>query len=350
MQQLIRIAEVFAPFHEEILARCGISSAKRLGKEYWLFSSETPLDFSARAEGLFVRWQMSVDHAWPCVPEKTDDFIAKATRALVQKFATTPLQQIMFGPLVAGSPHPLYKKLASQLQQNLRREFCLPLAQGDPEEQDPEGLTLFGLIGKEGLFCTVASPRSCRGFYAGGSKFISHNAAHSISRAGAKVAEALHFLRLFLPPWPELSRWLELGASPGGMTAELLERGFWVTAVDRAPLDPRVASHPRLEFFAENAATFLPPRGHSYDALLCDMNGDAEESLAIVLQKKSSLRAGALVVFTLKTHKAASLEELLALSQRVLAQARRGGLELVTHTHLTYNRNEFTLFWQVPTC
>lgn len=348
MQQLIRIAEVFAPFHEEILARRGITYAKRLGTEYWLFSSEKPLDFSDAAEGLFVRWQMQVDHAWPCVPEKTADFLEKATRALVQKFATVPLQQVMVSPLVAGSPHPVYKKLASQLQQNLRQEFCPPKARHDPEEQDPAGLTLFALLGKEGLFCTVASPQSCRGFYAGGSKFISHNAPHSISRAGAKVAEALHFLRLFRPALPEQTLWLELGASPGGMTAELLERGFAVTAVDRAPLDPRVASHPRLEFFADNAATFMPPRDCLHDALLCDMNGDAEDSLAIVLHKRSVLRAGALVIFTLKTHKAADLEEILALHQRVREQARRGGLLFVAQTHLTYNRNEFTLFWQVP--
>jgi 23S rRNA C2498 (ribose-2'-O)-methylase RlmM len=132
------------------------------------------------------------------------------------------------------------------------------------------------------------------------------------------------------------------------MTAELLERGFSVTAVDRAPLDPRVASHPRLEFFADNAATFLPPRAMQYDALLCDMNGSAEESLAIVLSKRAVLRSGALVVFTLKTHKAAGMEEILALHHRVLAQARRGGLELLAQTHLTYNRHEFTLFWRVP--
>jgi hypothetical protein len=348
MQQLIRISEVFAPIHEEILAQLGIVSAKRLGTEYWLLTREAPLNLAEEDAGLFVRWQMTVDHAWPCVPEKTTDFLEKASLALVRKFATAPLQQVMVSPLVAGSPHPVYKKLASQLQQNLRQEFCPPRARFDPEEQDPEALTLFGLLGKEGLFCALATPQSCRGFYAGGSKYISHNAPHSISRAGAKVAEALHFLRLFHPPLPETTRWLELGASPGGMTAELLERGYAVTAVDRAPLDARVASHPRLDFYAENAATFLPPRGSLYDALLCDLNGSAEESLAIVLSKRTVLRAGALVVFTLKTHKAAGMEEILALHRRVLDQARRGGLSLLAQTHLTYNRHEFTMFWQVP--
>lgn len=348
MQQLIRISEGFAPLHEEILARLGITAAKRLGLEYWLFSSQTPLDLATADAGLFVRWQMNIDHAWPCVPEKTTDFLDKAVTALVRKFATVPLQQIMVSPLLAGSPHPVYKKMASHLQQRLRQEFCPPRAGADPEEQDPEGLTLFVLLGKEGLFGAVASPRSCRGFYAGGSKYISHKAAHSISRAGAKVAEALHFLRLFGPALPETTHWLELGASPGGMTAELLERGFFVTAVDRAPLDARIASHPRLTFAAENAMTFQPPRGVLYDALLCDMNGSAEDALAVVLGKIRFLRPGALVIFTLKTHKAAGVEEILALHHRVREQARRGGLSWLAQTHLTYNRHEFTLFWSAP--
>lgn len=347
MQQLIRISEVFAPMHEEILARMGISQAKRLGLEYWLFSADELIDVDVIPEGMWVRWRMRIDHAWPCVPEKTLDFLDKATTALVRKFATRPLQQIMVSVLVAGSPHALYKTMAAQLQQRLRAEFSPPGARREPEEQDPAGLTMFVLLGKEGLFATAATPQECRGFYSGGSKFISHKAAHSISRAGAKVAEALHVLRLYRSPLPEGAHWLELGASPGGMTAELLERGFYVTAVDRAPMDPRIAEHPRLEFHAENALTFEPARGENYDALLCDMNGSAEEALAMVLGKISYLRRGALVIFTMKAHKAATVEDILHLYQRVLAQAMRGGLQLLARLHLTYNRHEFTLCWEL---
>jgi hypothetical protein len=348
MQRLIRISEVFAPLHEEILSRCGIRSAKRLGREYWLFSCDEAWDAAQHEASLWLRWNMRLDHAWPCVPEKTEDFIEKSAMALMRKFATAPLQQVMVGPLLSGSPHPLYKKMAAQLQQRLRMEFPLPCRDRDPELQDPQGLTMFVLLGKEGLFASVSTPRECGGFYAGGSKHISHRAAHSISRAGAKVAEALHFLRLHRPPLAESSQWLELGASPGGMTAELLERGFEVTAVDRAPMDARVASHPRLQSFAENARTFQPPRGTLYDALLCDMNGSAEESLEVVISKISCLRSGAIVVFTMKTHRAADLSEILALHQRVLTKAEIGGLVFLAQTHLTYNRNEFTLFWKLP--
>jgi hypothetical protein len=78
------------------------------------------------------------------------------------------------------------------------------------------------------------------------------------------------------------------------------------------------------------------------------MNGSAEESLAVVLSQVPFLRSGAVVVFTMKTHRAANIDEIVALHQRVIEQAQKGGLCLLAQTHLTYNRYEFTLFWQVP--
>ena len=78
---------------------------------------------------------------------------------------------------------------------------------------------LFCLVGKEGLFCGLQSPAASNGFYPGGTKFIRQNTPDTISRAGAKIAEALHYLQLKKTPPPAGSQWLELGASPGGMTA-----------------------------------------------------------------------------------------------------------------------------------
>jgi hypothetical protein len=113
-------------------------------------------------------------------------------------------------------------------------------------------------------------------------------------------------------------------------------------------MDSRLLSHPRLHCVAENAQTFQPPHGVRYDALLCDMNGSAVEALAMVLEKVMHLRSGALVIFTMKAHRAATIDDILALHQSVQEQARRGGLLPVAQRHLTYNRHEFTLFWRVP--
>lgn len=348
MQQLIRISEVFAPLHGEILERLGIMRAKRLGNEYFLFDQEETVPTFDDPCSLFVRWRMPIQHGWPCCPEKMEDFVEKSCHTLWQKFAPGEPQNMHFSSFLPGSPQPYYKRLATQLRSRCLQIFPPLTATKDPEAQNPNDLTLFGFVGKEGLYAGLSTPRACGGFYAGGSKFIRQQSEHSISRAGAKIAEALHFIKLHHSALPEQASWLELGASPGGMTAELLQRGYSVTAVDRAPLDPRIAGHPRLHFYAENAATFLAPHGHAYDALLCDLNGDAEESLRIACRQIPALHSGALVVFTLKNHKAATLEERLQLHQSILAQARRASLQLIAQTHLTYNRNEFTLFWKTP--
>ncbi|MEZ5431137.1 MAG: hypothetical protein R3F31_08160 [Verrucomicrobiales bacterium] len=89
----------------------------------------------------------------------------------------------------------------------------------------------------------------------------------------AKLAEALHYLKLHRSSLPTGSHWLELGACPGGMTSELLARDYHVTAIDRAPLDPRVAQQNGLVFVNADVSTFVPLGSVTYEAMLCDMNG-----------------------------------------------------------------------------
>ena len=70
---------------------------------------------------------------------------------------------------------------------------------------------------------------------------------------------------------PEKSHWLDLGASPGGMTSELLARGHRVTAVDRAPLDARLRHANGLIFAQEDVAAFRPRTDMVFDAIVCDL-------------------------------------------------------------------------------
>jgi 23S rRNA C2498 (ribose-2'-O)-methylase RlmM len=193
----------------------------------------------------------------------------------------------------------------------------------------------------------MQSPRNANGFYPGGTKYISQHTPNTISRAGAKVAEALHYLLMYLPELPAESHWLELGASPGGMTSELLARDYRVTAVDRAPLDKRLDRHRGLTFLCADAATFLPPPGTRYDALLSDLNGDARESMRLVIRAAKHLNPGGLVIFTLKTPGAETVSETITLFESVVDTAAAAGLTLLARTHLTYNRQEFTLFFQI---
>ena len=167
-----------------------------------------------------------------------------------------------------------------------------------------------------------------------------------ISRAGAKIAEALHYLRLYREPPAAGSHWLELGACPGGMTSELLERGYMVTAVDRAPLDSRLRNRENLKFLKSDVTEYEPDPGVRFDALLCDMNGETSLALGQVARMARNLSPKALVVFTLKTAGIASYREFVGHFRSAIAQAEAGRLRLITSTHLTSNRHEFTLFFE----
>ncbi len=346
---LIRIPEIFTDVLPYILDQLGSPSGTKLGHEYHLIRPSDPTGLRRIEAAMFIRWNMPVHHSWPCRPRDLPGFVEKAAQAVARKFAAARPQMLLVGLLDPSSADSYYRKLASNLRGRALQLFPPPLLpRPEVDAQDPHAATLFCLLGSEGLFCGLQSPNLANGFYPGGTRFISQNSPETISRAGAKLAEALHYLRLHRPQPPPPAHWLELGASPGGMTSELLARGYRVTAVDRAPLHPRLAASPNLTYVCGDAATFRPPVGIRYDAILSDMNGPASDSMAAVLRLSKHLMPGALVIFTLKTAGTSGHEDILRLSAAVTARAAKDGLRRLAQTHLTYNRHEFTLFFEAP--
>lgn len=342
---LVRLPGLFDGIAEEVLARFGAETTTRLGRDYYLIRTSTPDRIRENEAALYVRWQIPMDHTWPCHPRKMDGFIEKAAQTLLRKFGDRKPQGIFIGSLHPTSPDRYFKTLASNLRGRVLQLFPnLPVAA--VEDQDPQAETLFCLVGKEGLYCGMATPREANGFYPGGSKYIDQDAPDTISRAGAKIAEALHYLRLHRPALPEGAHWLELGACPGGMTSELLARGQRVTAIDRSPLDARLNGRPGLKFVLADVSDFPVGTPASYDALLCDMNGPPEDSIAQVIRLSPSLKKGGLIVFTLKVPRIETIDGPLAWHRLILATAEKAGLRLLAKTHLTYNRHEFTLFFE----
>lgn len=344
---LIRISEVFSGLVSEILGILGAEKVKKLGSEYFLFHTETPELIRNSSAARFIRWHIPLEHSWPCNPEKMENFIEKAAQTIYYKFESRNPQTLLVGRLDPGSPKQYYKALASNFRGRALQVFDLP--EGLPktaEQQDPAKQTLFCLVGKEGLYCGVSSPLEAGGLHPGGTKFIAQNTEDTISRAGAKIAEGLHFLSMHRRLPKKGAHWLELGASPGGMTSELLKREYEVSAIDRAPLDPRLANHRNLSFLKEDVAEFVPPRSIRYDAILSDMNGEPQQAITLVTRLKDFLNPGALVVFTLKTTGAETIADIDALESDVLAITEQNGFSLIARTHLTYNRQEFTLFFE----
>jgi len=342
---LLRIAGVFADSEPEILRALEAKPLKRLEGGYLLARLANPALLRVSATAKFVRWNLPVHHSWPCSPPAIPGFIEKAAQALWRKFGGCQPQTILVGALDPGGSNRYYRALASNLRGRTLQLFPPAAALRQAEDQDSLAPTLFCLVGKEGLFCGSQSPALSNGFYPGGTRFIRQNGPGTISRAGAKIAEALHQLRLQRLPPPAGSHWLELGASPGGMTAELLARGYRVTAVDRAALDARLDRARGLQAVVADAASFQPARGTAYDAILSDMNGDPLDAITRVIRLAGHLRHGGLVVFTLKLPGVADFAATNAIEAEVVAAAAAAGLRLLARTHLTYNRHEFTLFF-----
>ncbi len=345
---LLRVPEVFEAWKGDLWRDLGAGPIRRLGKEYeWVSFQPSSLPIDPRP-GKFLSWILPLQHAWPCQPKAMDGFIEKAAQALLRKFASRDLQTLRVGPLDPGGDR-YFRSLASNLRGRALQLFGEHLGGlRDAEQQDPHRPTLFVLVGREGLFAGVQTPAAAGGYHPGGTKFIRQQGAETISRAGAKIAEALHHLPLHAASPPPRSHWLELGASPGGMTLELLRRGHRVTAIDRAALDARLLGSPGLEAVQADVGDFRPPPGIAYDAILCDMNGGALAAFAHVTRLARHLKPGGLVVFTLKLAGVETYAGANALEQSLRVSAGQAGLSWLACRHLTYNRMEFTCLLQRP--
>ena len=88
------------------------------------------------------------------------------------------------------------------------------------------------------------------------------------SRAYLKLWEALVRLRRWPGPG---ERCLDAGASPGGWTWTLARLGAKIIAVDRAPLEDRIAALPNVEFIGRDAFTLKPQDIGPIDWLFCDV-------------------------------------------------------------------------------
>lgn len=163
--------------------------------------------------------------------------------------------------------------------------------------------------------------------YAGG--------ADALSRAKKKLMEALDVFGLELP---ESGVAVDLGAAPGGWTQLLLERGWWVIAVDPAALDERLESE-RLTQVRATAERYLAGAAagrDKVDLLVSDMRMDARDAARLMLAFERVLKPGAKVVTTLKLPERGFVPVLDAalgiLSERYAVRAR----------HLFHNRSEVT--------
>jgi 23S rRNA (cytidine2498-2'-O)-methyltransferase len=151
------------------------------------------------------------------------------------------------------------------------------------EASSPQALVVQGaLVGRTSLLVSAAHPTALPGggwdiapWPAGIAPITEDRAAPS--RAYGKLEES--FAWLAAAPAPG-ERCVDLGGAPGGWSWRALERGAAVLAVDRAPLLPPAAGHPRLTMVRGDAFRFRPEA--PVDWLLCDVVADPERTVEVV--------------------------------------------------------------------
>ncbi len=158
-----------------------------------------------------------------------------------------------------------------------------------------------------------------------------------ISRAEFKLEEVLTLCPLDLP---ETALALDLGASPGGWTRILLEKGFRVWAVDPGSLDARVGSDPRVTYRRMTANRFLDetrdlPR---FQLAVNDMRMAPELSCELMVKASEVLEPRGHAVMTLKVTPRTALDSLKR-SDQILRRA----FDIMFVRQLFHNRNELTL-------
>ena len=152
------------------------------------------------------------------------------------------------------------------------------------------------------------------------------------SRAWAKIEEGLRWSRA---PFVSGDRVLEIGASPGGSTRALVDRGLAVTAVDPQPLDPSL--HDRVTWIRHHIGDVADSRLPA-DArwIVCDANIPPADALGAIARVLKVLHTVEGLLWTLKLTDDSALEKL----DRTLRRVGELGFPSVRATQLASNGHE----------
>jgi 23S rRNA (cytidine2498-2'-O)-methyltransferase len=157
---------------------------------------------------------------------------------------------------------PVHHRRAALIQERLPHVSAKPIV--FPAAAPIAPLGSWTLLAADRL---LAAAR-CSSPFPNGEMQLVEDKAGPPNRAYLKLWEALVRLRR----WPQPGeRCLDLGASPGGWTWVLARLGAQVLAIDKAPLDPRIAAMPGVDWRGESAFALAPESVAPVDWLCCDI-------------------------------------------------------------------------------
>jgi 23S rRNA (cytidine2498-2'-O)-methyltransferase len=157
---------------------------------------------------------------------------------------------------------PVHHRRASLIQDRLPHVSAKPVA--FPSAAPTAPLGSWTLLAPDRVLAAVR----CSAPFPNGEVAFVEDRTGPPNRAYLKLWEALVRLRR----WPQPGeRCLDLGASPGGWTWVAAKLGANVLAIDKAPLDPRVAAMPGVEWRGESAFALEPASVGPVDWLFSDI-------------------------------------------------------------------------------
>ena len=157
---------------------------------------------------------------------------------------------------------PLHHRRAALIQERLPHVSAKPVV--FPAAAPAAPLGSWTLLAPDRMLAAA----HCSSPFANGEVELVEDKIGPPSRAYLKLWEALVRLRR----WPQPGeRCLDLGACPGGWTWVLAKLGAHVIAIDKAPLDPKVAAMPGVEWRGESAFALDPASVGPVDWLFSDV-------------------------------------------------------------------------------
>ena len=223
--------------------------------------------------------------------------------------------------------HPLHQVRRSRLiEEQLRK--CPPVIRNFPIETPIPEIGAFSLLDQNTLIYSTQRAKK----WPQGHCFFIEDKTNPPNRAYLKLWEALTLLEKYPQSGDQA---LDLGASPGGWTYVMQSLGATVTAVDKAPLDPKVTQLPRVNFLQQSAFALDPTTlDQTYDWVLSDIACYPDRAYELIKKWIASGKAKQMI-FTIKLQGKTELSTLKPfqdiLNSRIL--------------NLYYNKHEATFFY-----
>jgi 23S rRNA (cytidine2498-2'-O)-methyltransferase len=187
---------------------------------------------------------------------------------------------------------------------------------------------LYGLVG-------LSTPQQNLSDWAGGARRFAREEGQ-VSRSEFKLLEAFEVFDVELPPRGVA---LDLGASPGGWTRVLRQRGQYVTAVDPGLLDERVTADPGVRHKRMTAEAYLQDEPDQFDLIVNDMRMDGRDSARLMIAYSRLLYPHGATIMTLKLPEARRMP-ILEHALDIL----RSAYTVAGARQLFHNRSEITLY------